>query len=131
MRRNRGNDPVLDGRSCLRDICMYIYIYIYMLRYICINIYLYTCICIYVCIHECNIHTCVCMYVCIFFSCAEIEGMIPFWMDGRGSSVVANDLTLSGMVVLTGPNTAGKSTIMRSVNIRVIVFVCLFVSRAL
>ena len=42
----------------------------------------------------------------------EMEGAVPFWIDSGG---VANDITLDGMMILTGPNTAGKSTVMRTV----------------
>ena len=47
----------------------------------------------------------------------EITGMVPYWMDPSqpASKVVRNDISIQEMVVLTGPNTAGKSTIMRSV----------------
>ena len=42
----------------------------------------------------------------------ELEGLMPYWMDvaasGGGQRVVRNDITLDAMVVLTGPNTAGK-----------------------
>lgn len=40
----------------------------------------------------------------------EIEGMRPYWLP-QG---VCNDLTTDGLVVLTGPNTSGKSTVARS-----------------
>lgn len=48
------------------------------------------------------------------FHAMEVEGMWPYWMDGRDDSTVRNDLTLNSMVILTGPNMAGKSSIMRS-----------------
>ena len=42
----------------------------------------------------------------------ELEGLMPYWMDvaasGGGQRVGRNDITLDAMVVLTGPNTAGK-----------------------
>jgi hypothetical protein len=36
--------------------------------------------------------------------------MIPYWMEPRRA--VPNGLVIDGMVVLTGPNTAGKSTVI-------------------
>lgn len=52
-----------------------------------------------------------------------IEGMMPYWMDPSAghhdsadsggdcrNKVVANDIDIDKMVVLTGPNTAGEVT---------------------
>jgi hypothetical protein len=36
------------------------------------------------------------------FHAMEVEGMWPYWMDGRDDSTVRNDLTLNSMVILTG-----------------------------
>lgn len=47
-----------------------------------------------------------------------IKGMWPYWMDDKGvnpGQVVRNDVIMEGMFLLTGPNMAGKSTILRSV----------------
>jgi len=47
-----------------------------------------------------------------------IKGMWPYWMDDKGvnpGQVVRNDVRMEGMFLLTGPNMAGKSTILRSV----------------
>ena len=41
-----------------------------------------------------------------------LEGLVPFWMD-RDDAVV-NDVSLDGVSLLTGPNMAGKSTILRA-----------------
>jgi len=42
-------------------------------------------------------------------------GLRPFWMDDAGpGSAVENDITLDGVSILTGPNMAGKSTVLRS-----------------
>ena len=41
-----------------------------------------------------------------------MEGLRPFWM--RRDEAVPNDLALGGVAVLTGPNMAGKSTVLRS-----------------
>jgi len=32
----------------------------------------------------------------------EVEGMWPYWLDGRDASTVRNDLKLDSMVILTG-----------------------------
>lgn len=40
-------------------------------------------------------------------ACLEVEGMWPYWMDGRGGGTVANDVSLTGVALLTGPNMAG------------------------
>ena len=47
------------------------------------------------------------------------QGLVPFWMDPPGAGIgsnwaVPNDLSLDGLVLLTGPNMAGKSTVLRS-----------------
>ncbi|PSC73121.1 DNA mismatch repair mitochondrial isoform X1, partial [Micractinium conductrix] len=44
-----------------------------------------------------------------------IDSMWPYWLDGWEHSTVHNSLDLQGMALLTGPNMAGKSTILRSV----------------
>lgn len=49
--------------------------------------------------------------------CLHIRDMWPYWLGGPGGvdvGVVKNSLNLEGMVMLTGPNMAGKSTILRS-----------------
>ena len=45
----------------------------------------------------------------------ELRGTWPYWMDGRMPEVVRNDVSLSGLALLTGPNMAGKSTVSRTV----------------
>ncbi|KAI8471333.1 MAG: hypothetical protein J3K34DRAFT_507122 [Monoraphidium minutum] len=52
-----------------------------------------------------------------------LRGVWPYWMDRRGGTadgeggrgVVANDVELDGMALLTGPNMAGKSTALRTI----------------
>ncbi|KAL6763681.1 muts domain V-domain-containing protein [Haematococcus lacustris] len=44
----------------------------------------------------------------------QLRGFWPYWMD-PGHGTVANDLVVDRMLLLTGPNAAGKSTVMRSV----------------
>ncbi len=46
-----------------------------------------------------------------------LKGVWPYWMDARGGAegsngrlVVSNDVELSGMALLTGPNMAGESS---------------------
>ena len=39
----------------------------------------------------------------------QAEGMYPYWMDAADLHTVRNDIDLSSMMVLTGPNMAGKS----------------------
>eukprot|EP00210_Caulerpa_lentillifera_P005380 g5142.t1 len=43
----------------------------------------------------------------------EINGFWPYWMTKEESQL--NSIQLDGMIVLTGPNMAGKSTVLRSV----------------
>jgi hypothetical protein len=47
----------------------------------------------------------------------RLRGLWPFWMEkpGPGRRTVANDVDLDGVMALTGPNMAGKSTVLRSV----------------
>ena len=42
----------------------------------------------------------------------HLTGLVPFWMD-RDDAVV-NDVLLDGISILTGPNMAGKSTVLRA-----------------
>ena len=42
-----------------------------------------------------------------------MKRLTPFWMP-RDGSAVPNDVTVSGVIVLTGPNMAGKSTVLRA-----------------
>ncbi|KAK9832926.1 hypothetical protein WJX74_001881 [Apatococcus lobatus] len=44
----------------------------------------------------------------------EIDRMWPYWLDARSASTVTNSVSMSSMFLLTGPNMAGKSTILRS-----------------
>ena len=59
-------------------------------------------------------------------------GLRPFWMDDAGpGSAVENDITLDGVSILTGPNMAGKSTVLRSAAACALLASCgLFVPRA-
>ena len=41
------------------------------------------------------------------------NGLTPFWMP-RDGSAVPNDVTVDGLTILTGPNMAGKSTVLRA-----------------
>jgi hypothetical protein len=43
-----------------------------------------------------------------------IEGMWPYWLDGLDPATVRNSFCMGGMFLLTGPNMAGKSTLLRS-----------------
>lgn len=45
----------------------------------------------------------------------DLRGVWPYWMDPvADKAVVHNDISLSGMALLTGPNMAGKSTACRA-----------------
>uniref|UniRef100_A0A383W7S3 DNA mismatch repair proteins mutS family domain-containing protein n=1 Tax=Tetradesmus obliquus TaxID=3088 RepID=A0A383W7S3_TETOB len=44
-----------------------------------------------------------------------LKGLWPFWMVGSDSSTIKNDVALDGFMLLTGPNMAGKSTVLRAV----------------
>ena len=44
-----------------------------------------------------------------------VEGLVPFWMRLDGAETVPNSFDIDGLVLLTGPNMAGKSTVLRSV----------------
>jgi len=43
----------------------------------------------------------------------RVQGMWPYWLDRN--QAIGNDLDLEAIVLLTGPNMAGKSTLLRSV----------------
>ncbi|GAB5367450.1 hypothetical protein AAMO2058_001231100, partial [Amorphochlora amoebiformis] len=43
----------------------------------------------------------------------QINDMWPYWLDK--SIAVTNNVSIDGMILLTGPNMAGKSTLLRSV----------------
>ncbi len=43
----------------------------------------------------------------------EVSGMWPYWLDGSDPATARNSYSLGGMVLLTGPNMAGKSTLLR------------------
>ncbi|GAX83118.1 hypothetical protein CEUSTIGMA_g10544.t1 [Chlamydomonas eustigma] len=45
----------------------------------------------------------------------EVTGMWPYWKDVQAPDTVINDLVLDRIILLTGPNMAGKSTILRSI----------------
>ncbi|EFJ50776.1 hypothetical protein VOLCADRAFT_88639 [Volvox carteri f. nagariensis] len=53
-----------------------------------------------------------------------LPGLWPYWMDKRGA--VANDISLAAgrMALLTGPNMAGKSTVLRSVAAAALLATC-------
>ncbi len=45
----------------------------------------------------------------------QVKDFEPFWMDGTADlKVIPNTVDIDGMIILTGPNMAGKSTILRS-----------------
>lgn len=44
-----------------------------------------------------------------------VRGLVPFWMRMDGADTVENTFDIDGLVLLTGPNMAGKSTVLRSV----------------
>ncbi|WIA17178.1 hypothetical protein OEZ85_014061 [Tetradesmus obliquus] len=44
-----------------------------------------------------------------------LKELWPFWMVGSDSSTIKNDVALDGFMLLTGPNMAGKSTVLRAV----------------
>ncbi|KAG2499476.1 hypothetical protein HYH03_002423 [Edaphochlamys debaryana] len=54
----------------------------------------------------------------------SLPGLVPYWMDRRDA--VPNDLQLSGgcMALLTGPNMAGKSTVLRSIAAAALLATC-------
>jgi len=41
--------------------------------------------------------------------------LVPFWMPVDGAETVPNTFNIDGLIILTGPNMAGKSTVLRSV----------------
>ena len=43
----------------------------------------------------------------------ELKGMWPYWKERN--EAVKNDLVLDRTILLTGPNMAGKSTVLRSI----------------
>eukprot|EP00798_Chlamydomonas_sp_ICE-L_P019907 gene19907-26610_t len=45
----------------------------------------------------------------------ELKGLWPYWRSGSAPETVKNDLVIDRMLLLTGPNMAGKSTLLRSV----------------
>ncbi|DBA71802.1 TPA: hypothetical protein ACH3X2_010996 [Trebouxia sp. C0005] len=45
----------------------------------------------------------------------KVEDMWPYWLDGHATNTVKNSFDMSSMYLLTGPNMAGKSTVLRSV----------------
>lgn len=45
----------------------------------------------------------------------SVKGLAPFWMRLDGAETVPNTFDIDGLVLLTGPNMAGKSTVLRSV----------------
>jgi len=45
----------------------------------------------------------------------EVTDMWPYWMSGSNPGTVRNSLSCDTMVLLTGPNMAGKSTVLRQV----------------
>ncbi|KAK9829858.1 hypothetical protein WJX72_008283 [[Myrmecia] bisecta] len=44
-----------------------------------------------------------------------VEGVWPYWLEGQAPHTVRNSFTMDNMYLLTGPNMAGKSTVLRSV----------------
>ena len=57
-----------------------------------------------------------------------ILGMWPYWLSKYAASTVCNDVTLSGLMLLTGPNMAGKSTIIRSLGVVCLLANCGFMT---
>lgn len=45
----------------------------------------------------------------------KMTNVWPYWLDRSDAKTVSNSLELKDMVLLTGPNMAGKSTVLRSV----------------
>ena len=45
----------------------------------------------------------------------ELDNFWPFWMESTDNSTVKNSVKIDKMVLLTGPNMAGKSTVIRSI----------------
>eukprot|EP00798_Chlamydomonas_sp_ICE-L_P002646 gene2646-5023_t len=45
----------------------------------------------------------------------ELKGLWPYWRSVSAPDTVKNDLVIDRMLLLTGPNMAGKSTLLRSV----------------
>jgi MutS domain V len=78
---------------------------------------------------RCRCHTCtritrVCCGSAGDHNALHLPGLWPYWLDatqGRG----ANDVTLHDqMVVLSGPNMAGKSTFLRAITAAVLLASC-------
>ncbi|KAK9800180.1 hypothetical protein WJX73_004187 [Symbiochloris irregularis] len=44
----------------------------------------------------------------------QVHEMWPYWMDPKRDSTVRNSLDTNSIILLTGPNMAGKSTVLRS-----------------
>lgn len=44
----------------------------------------------------------------------SVRGMAPYWLGGGDGKVARNDMDLAGIFLLTAPNMAGKSTLLRS-----------------
>lgn len=44
----------------------------------------------------------------------RMTALTPAWMDRKASTTVSNDFACDGMLLLTGPNMAGKSTVARA-----------------
>lgn len=58
----------------------------------------------------------------------NIVGMWPYWMNKSSPSTVCNDVTLRGMMLLTGPNMAGKSTVIRTLGVVCLLANCGFLT---
>ena len=55
----------------------------------------------------------------------QLQGLVPYWLvPGSDEAVVSNDLEVSGMVVLTGPNGGGKSSLLRGVCVAALLATC-------
>ena len=48
-------------------------------------------------------------------SAMSFTNLVPFWMPMDGATTVPNTLDVDGLLILTGPNMAGKSTVLRAV----------------
>eukprot|EP00850_Spirogloea_muscicola_P007613 SM000039S14443 [mRNA] locus=s39:108821:115808:- [translate_table: standard] len=44
----------------------------------------------------------------------RFEGLVPFWLEPISGRQVANDIAMSSIFLLTGPNGGGKSSLLRS-----------------
>ena len=55
----------------------------------------------------------------------QLQGLFPYWLvPGSDEAVVPNDVAVAGMVVLTGPNGGGKSSLLRGMCVAALLATC-------